>query len=111
MAHERFHKNYNILNQVNVGNSFLLVDSPEFKKPSIITLEKIAGILQIKVNEDLLKERNVTAVEIGLQEAKPSLPPGTFSVVPQTHIAVDDNYLYVWVQKQNRWKRIVLSDW
>jgi hypothetical protein len=27
------------------------------------------------------------------------------------HIAVDTNYLYVWVPQTKRWKRMPLSEW
>jgi hypothetical protein len=93
------------LSDVNVN-----VNSKLWRQPRTLTLENLGGLLSIAVS-DGLEERNVTSVEYVNQSENPTLPPETFKVNTRTHIAIDENYLYVWVQSLNKWKRCLLSNW
>lgn len=114
---DRFYKENKTPPSIDTQNTFLLADSNQWNKPYILSIEKIGQSLEIKINEDIqnkfkedLNLRNVFSVEFTLQDQFPELPPGSFPVSEKTHIAVDENYLYVWVFKVNRWKRILLVD-
>jgi hypothetical protein len=94
-----------------IAGSSIQLDSKNWKRPRALTLEVLAGVLNVKVSDEVIYERNVTSVEYVNQEGNPEIPPNTFRVNTRTHIAVDDNYLYVWVPSLNRWKRLILSSW
>lgn len=106
---ERFHKE-NKIELVNPENSFVPIDSNEWRKAGVISVERIGKILQIQLDEDVVK-RNVTSVEFSNQNEIPELPPDSLPINTKTHISVDENYLYVWVPQSSRWKRIPLSIW
>jgi len=108
MQNERFFRNHPTLQDFEPNKTFLKVDSNQFKRPSIISLEFVGKVLQLKINDDL-SALNLSAVEFKNQDKNPELPPDTIPVAPRTHIAVDENYLYVWVG--TKWKRMLLSDW
>jgi hypothetical protein len=106
---DRFYKD-NKVESVNSNNSFLPIDSNEWRKAGIISIEKLGKILQIQLDEDVFK-RNVTAVTFSNQDEISELPPESLPVDLKTHISVDENYLYVWVPQSKRWKRLPLSCW
>jgi hypothetical protein len=108
MNSERFYRNHQVIEDFEPSDTFLKIDNKIFKRPSIINLESVGKVLQIKINDDLSK-LNVSSVELKGQDQNPELPPDTIPVAPLTHIAVDENYLYVWTGK--KWKRMLLSDW
>lgn len=110
MKSERIFKGFRIADNPNPVKTFTLIDSTDFKKPCIISLENLAGVLTIKVSDDF-KDLNVVAVNYENQEESPENPPNTFRVDTRTHIAVDNNYLYVWIPSLKRWKRTILSTW
>ena len=110
MSEERYYKK-NPLLDLKPGETFIKVDSASFRRPSVISLERVGDILKIVVGEKLLEERNTSSVTFSSQDENPELPPNTLSFVPKTHIAVDENYLYVWIPSLSRWKRMMLSDW
>jgi len=37
--------------------------------------------------------------------------PQNATEIGAVHAAVDDNYLYIWIETQKKWKRVPLSDW
>jgi hypothetical protein len=107
---EKIYVYENTVSAEELVGCYVPVDSKNWRRPRALTLESLAGVLNVKVNEDIV-DRNVTSVEYVNQESNPELPPNTFKINTRTHIAVDDNYLYVWVPSLNRWKRIILSSW
>lgn len=96
---------------LDLSGIIIPIDYRDWKRPRNLSIENLGGLLSIKINENLFKERNVTSVEYLNQEQNPELPPETYKVNLKTHIAVDDNYLYVWVETKKKWKRCLLSDW
>lgn len=95
---------------IDLGSVFVPLDTKNWKRPRILSVENLGGVLNIKISEEL-NERNVTSVEFVNQNEEPELPPNTFKINTRTHIAIDENYMYVWVPSQNRWKRSILSVW
>ena len=107
------HKPYEFVStheEFDLKNVFIDINSKLWKKPKTLTIDNLGGMLNVKINEDI-KHRNVTCVEYVNQNENPDIPPHAIKVNTQTHIAVDENYLYVWVQSLKKWKRILLSDW
>ena len=108
MNNERFYRNHPAIQDFEPDKTFIKIDSNQFKRPSIISLECVGKVLQLKINNDL-NSLNLSAVQFKNQDKNPELPPDTIPIAVKTHIAIDENYLYVWIG--NRWKRALLSDW
>ena len=99
-------------------NTFVPLYGRGWRQPQSITLKNLASSIEISVNEEhfldkideranSIMENMVNSITVGDIEEKPTAPPGT--QLQKSYIAVDDNYLYVWVG--NRWKRTILSEW
>ena len=88
---------------------FIPVDSPLWKRSYTISLENLGEILSLKVEKDLSRW-NVSSRSPEGYEGDPNKPPEG-SQLQDAQIAVDENWLYVWVSKSGRWKRIPLSNW
>jgi len=108
---ERSYRPKNVLpnESVNLEDTYVQLESRSWKRPRMLSLENLNGVLSIKVAD--FADRNVTAVEFVNQNEYPDVPPNSFNVNTRTHIAVDDNYIYVWVPTAKRWKRALLSSW
>ena len=109
MMNDRLYKNHKA-NNLDPKKTFIQIDSADFRKPISISLERIGNVLQLKVEDDL-EIRNVSSVKCLNLENEPNLNPEKIEISPMTNIAVDENYLYIWVEKISKWKRILLSDW
>ncbi len=108
---ERLYKGHRrVLKNLEISKTFILADSADFKKPSTISIEKIGEALQLKIDDDIFK-KNVSAVEPLNLGINSELSPLDLPISEKIHISVDENYLYVWIQKLGKWKRILLSDW
>jgi hypothetical protein len=102
-------KNLRPTENLDLENTYIELESKSWKRHRMLSLENLQGVLEVKVQD--ISDRNVTSVEYVNQEEFPELPPNTFNVNTKTHIAVDENYLYVWVPSLKRWKRTLLSNW
>jgi len=102
-------KNLRPAEELNLTGTFIEIESKNWKRSRMLSLENLGGLLEVKVQD--ISDRNVTSVEFTNQEEFPQLPPNAKKVNTRTHIAVDENYLYVWVPSLNRWKRTMLSFW
>jgi hypothetical protein len=102
-------KNLKPTEDLDLTNTFIEIESKSWKRSRMLSLENLNGVLNIKIAD--VTDRNVTSVDFVNQEEFPELPPNTFPLNTRTHIAVDDNYLYVWVPSSGRWKRTMLSSW
>lgn len=91
-----------------------------YVEPSIVTIYRDTSILIIErepsivfISEPVKQIEYIAPSVFGEpfnnQDVSINLPPKNASEVLAMHIAVDDNYLYVWVK--NRWKRTLLSNW
>ena len=86
------------------GDTFFTVDSPSWRSPRQMDLESLRGVLDIPKDSSA----NVVAYKFKDQDTNPTLPPGTHKLDKSLEMAVDDNFLYVWIK--NRWKRIPLNE-
>lgn len=107
MRQDTFH---NIVADDDLGSIFLTVESKSWKRPKPLTLENLGGVLNVKLNEDI-SEKNVTAIKYAEQEDHPEMPPNTHEIDNKTYIAIDENYLYVWISSLKKWKRALISTW
>lgn len=98
------------LNDLNLEDTYININSKYWKEPKTLSLDNIGGLLSVNISEEL-NQKNVTCVEYSNQDKNPELPPETYNVDIKTHIAIDDNYLYVWIKSLKKWKRIILSNW
>ena len=96
---------YNIISDPSVikgDRTFLTVDSKDWRTPQLLSLETLSKTLPPPP-----ENAGVSNVEFSNQDQEPEAPPG--SSIQKAYIAVDENYLYVWVN--SRWKRTPLSEW
>lgn len=127
-----------LVNSIDKSNVFVEVHSHNWKSPSKISLEDLLKntspvvplefkkydissdidnntliidkkTLKIKVNSQLLITPSVHSDLYSNQSMNYNLPPINASVFSGVHLAVDENYLYIWIN--NRWKRCLLSTW
>ena len=101
---------------LDLSNVCIPVDSPNWKRAraasildivKVLSLNNSGGTVTVEVDKDI----NVSSVDYVNQFDSPERPPDTLSVNTRAHIAIDDNYLYVWVPALKRWKRSVLTEW
>ena len=112
MSLDRFFKeDKGVPDKFSLEGTFIPVDSGTWRKPYIISVERLGNAIQLKIDEEALKTRNVTAVKYSGQDLVPELSPESLPVDLKTHLAVDENYLYVWISQSSRWKRLPLSIW
>ena len=67
--------------------------------------------LQVVANNVIAADRNLTSIKFSNQEDAPELPPDTEAIVERSYIAIDNNYLYIWLDSLKKWKRTPLSEW
>ena len=85
------------------NDTFILIDSPSWRNPQHLDMESLRDILDVSSDSS----SNVYAFKFKNQDTDPRLPPDAKKLEKSIELAVDDNFLYVWVK--NRWKRIPLS--
>jgi hypothetical protein len=128
---ERFYKS-NRASSVK-RDAVIMVDSGSWKQPQTISLDALNDVLQfnemdmskfidkssiildpstlkIKMGFQHVVPSSVTRVNFKDQHIYPNLPPDVSPVDTTLHLATDLNYLYVWVESSNRWKRIALAE-
>jgi hypothetical protein len=94
---------------IDLKNTVMKLDNGLWKVPLTISLERLGKELKVNIEEDI-SERNVSSIEENKNEKQPFIPPVT-NPVQKTYITIDENYLYVWIPSQKRWKRALLSEW
>lgn len=95
---------------LDLNQIFVPLYSRGWRQPQSISLKNFADKIEISVNEEALSKINpssVSSVPASDIEIKPTAPPGSKMI--KSYIAIDENYLYVWVG--NRWKRTLLAEW
>lgn len=111
MSLDRFYKeDKGVPDSFAIDMAFVPIDSGGWRKPYIISVERIGKAIQLKIDEDAAS-KNVTAVKYSDMNNVPDLSPESLPVDAKTHLAVDENYLYVWVPQVKRWKRMPLTEW
>lgn len=107
---DRFYKEDKNAPEINKDKTFIQIDSGDWRKPYILSIERLGETLQIKLDRDL-SNFNVTSVKFDNQNFVPERSPESLPITNKSHLAVDENYLYIWVPQSNRWKRVPLSIW
>jgi hypothetical protein len=110
---ERFYRNPQ-LKAINPENTFINIDSEDFREPYTISVENLGNSIDIKLNSNLFKslnEKNVSAINYIGQSDNKTMYPNLGEYSQKTFISVDENYLYVWLEKSKKWKRVLLTDW
>ena len=112
MSLDRFFKeDKGVPESISLDGIFIPIDSAAWRKPYIISVERLGNAIQLKIDEEALKTRNVTAVKFENQDLLPERPPESLSITDRTHIAINENFLYVWIPQVKKWKRIPLAEW
>ena len=111
--YERFHREQKIEDEhkeiVNWEETYVPLDSMHWRRPRILTLQKLGEVLTVEFNDDIVKDRNVTSLNVNDVSVFEPSPPSPDAEVVRSFIAVDKNYMYVWVPQAQRWKRVALS--
>jgi len=105
----RFYKDQTAKN-ADPKNAYLKIDSINFKRPMKISVMDFGKILDLGINADMAS-KNVSAKMFLGQDEDPNKPPDDIETCDSVNIAIDDNYLYIWVPSSKKWKRIMLGDW
>ena len=105
----RFYKNLRVEHVDDTGATVVVLDNGSWPKLKTISLDNLTKSLQISANIKVSPDRNVSSLEFNDQDEFPLKPPTPTAVVNRTFMAVDENYLYVWVN--DKWKRTPLSSW
>jgi hypothetical protein len=105
---DRFYKEGVFSGNLSNDKVFIPIDSVDWKKPYVLSIENLGKILQIKIDKDPISI-NITAVDG--QDLVPNTSPESLPISSKTYLSVDENYLYVWVPQVGRWKRLPLADY
>ena len=109
---DRFFRDKRIeTNNIDIESTVVRIDAQSFRQPGVISIKDIANSINLQFSEDAIKYKNLSIVEFNSQESEPLIQPNPDSFIQKTYMAIDDNYLYVWIPNLNKWKRILLSDW
>lgn len=104
---KRFHKGQHV-GWFDPEKTKILLDAPEWNYPRVINFNRLKEKIEVEIDGNL--KSNVSSVELNEQGSSPETPPGA-ELVGKTYIAVDESWMYVWVDVVKKWKRIPLSDW
>jgi len=117
-------------NFINKDNIFIQIDSPNWRHPVKVPLSVLSNefsitnvykaidnqtlivdpsTLKVKINSSIFK--NNVIYEPLKENNNNYLPIPNDSCESRLFLRSDDNYLYVYVPSQQRWKRIKLTDW
>jgi len=99
--------------QLDKTNTFIELNSPYWRGANKLSLENLQNLLSI--NPDTLQvEINSSSVfsePYNNHNLYYNRPPKDSSDYVRLTLATDDNYLYVWIESQKRWKRALLTEW
>ena len=106
-----------IINLICIDKSsiYVAVDSNSWRVPKKITVEELIDNVTIdpsSLNITILPNKpNFFYDTFNNHDVSYYQLPQNSSELNAVHAVMDDNYLYIWVEKQRKWKRIPLSDW
>jgi len=95
------HTNVNV---IDINKSYVEIDGVGWRIPQHISIKEIMDFMQL----DIPRESNVKLVTFADQDVSVNRPPDTYLLEKPLNLAVDENFLYVWINK--RWKRVPLSE-
>jgi len=103
MSLERFNKKSNKNLEINdLDGTFIIIDNKKYKRPITVALSKLKDFFNINLSENYKFKK---------QQTMPKLPPNAIDLEMPLKTALDGNYLYIWIDDKQIWKRILLSDW
>jgi len=92
------------INKSQSGSVFITVNSPTWRQPQELDIKALGELLDLNISDVVV---NISAVEFEDQDTSINRPPNTYPIDTDIKMAMDKNFLYVWVN--GRWKRIPLS--
>jgi len=107
---ERIYKDLLKTDNPNPDTTFIKVDSNDFKRPMAISATGLGKILNLRLDADL-DSKNVSGLQFKGQDQDPRMNPEQIPIDNKVFIAIDENFLYIWVSIVKKWKRIPLGDW
>ena len=106
----------NRLNEIinpQLDNTFIELNSPLWRAASKISLENLKTVLSVNPQtlQVEMNSQNVFYEQFNEYNLSYYTPPNRSSEKIGLTLSKDENYLYVWIESQNRWKRVPLSEW
>lgn len=106
----------NRLNEIinpQLDNTFIELNSPTWRSPSKLSLQNLKNALSINPQtlQVEMSSQGVNYVNFDQYNISYTVPPKSSSEFTGVTLSMDENYLYIWIEKQKRWKRIPLSEW
>ena len=92
------------INALDVDKTFIEVDGPGWREAQYIPLRSVLDAMDLAIPDS----PNVRLVTFEDQDIAITRPPNTYPLDHNLHLAVDVNFLYVWIN--DRWKRMPLSE-
>lgn len=92
------------INTLNLDTTFLEVDANEWRQPQYIKLRSVLDAMDLTIPD----APNVKLVTFEDQDVSINRPPNTYPLDHSLNLAVDENFLYVWINE--RWKRVPLTE-
>jgi len=92
---------YRTINKEQISNSetFIEISSNKWKG---------VGYISLQLFKELMEKSNINLLEFVDQNINITRPPNTYPVNSKMDMAVDDNYLYIWIK--DHWKRIPITN-
>lgn len=111
MTHRFYKDKQHQAEEVDIDTTMVQIDNQSFRQPKIISVAGMAHSLNVQFSKELVKDRNLSILEFDSQEIEPEESPNPEAIVQKTFMAIDENFLYVWIPSLKKWKRIPLSNW
>lgn len=103
------------INSIDKSTVYIAVDSQAWRHPGKMSLENLQEPISIDPSSLIVNlppiSQNFFCEPFDCHDVSYNRPPLNASYVSAMHAAVDSNYLYIWVEKEQKWKRTPLSDW
>lgn len=90
---------------------YIEITSPAWRSPEKMEIGELAKKVSKHIKLDTNDKESFLLEKFKDQDISYYTPPQNKLEGKPLIAAMDENYLYVWVKKQKKWKRIPLSDW
>jgi hypothetical protein len=130
---DKFNLRYITEQGIDKNKTHIPVDCPQWHKAALISITSLENLLKKEIPSINLSEQldNTTLIvdpstlKITIEKSyipsvstKPFVEdiitynksPENYQIISGAHLMVDTNFLYVWIEKLNKWKRVLLSD-
>jgi len=92
------------LDTINIDKSYVEIKGMGLRAPIQLSVRNVMNLMQLDIPEGT----NMKLVTFQDQDVSINRPPNTYPLDSDLNFAVDENFLYVWIN--NRWKRIPISE-